>query len=172
MRPIETIYGGCRFRSRLEARWAVFFDSLGLPWEYEPEGFELRSGRYLPDFRVVYPGRGAGDGPSIWWFECKPHMALVGAYEWARMREFDSEAPLIVLDGPPDDRLYLRAMDASADDANEALRDGWALWSRRQRPWLDESQIWFGPFGGHGCVSDVIAGAVAVARFTRFGGPQ
>ncbi|GII84578.1 hypothetical protein Ssi03_25680 [Sphaerisporangium siamense] len=38
---IETRYAGCRFRSRLEARWAVFFDHLGIRWEYEPEGFEL-----------------------------------------------------------------------------------------------------------------------------------
>jgi hypothetical protein len=26
---------------------------LGLSWEYEPEGFELPSGRYLPDFWLV-----------------------------------------------------------------------------------------------------------------------
>jgi hypothetical protein len=28
----------------------VFFDTLGVKWEYEKEGFELSSGRYLPDF--------------------------------------------------------------------------------------------------------------------------
>lgn len=56
-RAIETRYKGYRFRSRLEARWAVFFDTLGLTWEYEPEGFELSGGRrYLPDFRLVVAG--------------------------------------------------------------------------------------------------------------------
>ena len=40
MRAIGTKYGGCYFRSRLEARWAVFFDHLGIEWLYEPEGFE------------------------------------------------------------------------------------------------------------------------------------
>ena len=51
MKAIETIYNGLRFRSRLEARWAVFFDSAGIRYEYEPEGFELEDGtRYLPDF--------------------------------------------------------------------------------------------------------------------------
>lgn len=51
IKAIETSYKGYRFRSRLEARWAVFFDHLGLQWEYEPEGFELNGGvRYLPDF--------------------------------------------------------------------------------------------------------------------------
>lgn len=48
---IETEYRGCRFRSRLEARWAVYFDALGLQWEYELEGWDLGDGlRYLPDF--------------------------------------------------------------------------------------------------------------------------
>lgn len=49
--PIETTYNGYRFRSRLEARWAVFFDAADIAYEYEPEGFELSgTGRYLPDF--------------------------------------------------------------------------------------------------------------------------
>jgi hypothetical protein len=51
--PIETLYAGCRFRSRLEARWAVFFDVFQLKWRYEPDGFRLPSGRcYLPDFLI------------------------------------------------------------------------------------------------------------------------
>ena len=50
IKAIETRYNGCRFRSRLEARWAVFFDALGVPWEYEKEGFDLDGIRYLPDF--------------------------------------------------------------------------------------------------------------------------
>lgn len=47
---IETIYKGYRFRSRLEARWAVVFDACNIKWEYEPQGFRLPSGPYLPDF--------------------------------------------------------------------------------------------------------------------------
>jgi len=50
IKPIETIYNGCRFRSRLEARWAVFFDSLKIPWIYEPEGIFVNGICYLPDF--------------------------------------------------------------------------------------------------------------------------
>lgn len=50
IKAIETSYAGCRFRSRLEARWAVFFDRLGIEWQYEVEGFETPAGRYLPDF--------------------------------------------------------------------------------------------------------------------------
>lgn len=67
IQAIQTEYKGYRFRSRLEARWAVFFDTLGIRYEYEKEGFELgdvitvnpETGyksvfvggiRYLPDF--------------------------------------------------------------------------------------------------------------------------
>lgn len=51
IKAIETHYNGYRFRSRLEARWAVFFDSLNIQYIYEPEGYELNDGtRYLPDF--------------------------------------------------------------------------------------------------------------------------
>lgn len=51
IKAIETHYKGYRFRSRLEARWAVFFDALGIQWEYEKEGYDLgEAGWYLPDF--------------------------------------------------------------------------------------------------------------------------
>lgn len=50
MKAIETEYAGVLFRSRTEARWAVFFDALGVRWRYEHEGYELAHGRYLPDF--------------------------------------------------------------------------------------------------------------------------
>lgn len=61
MRAIQTRYGGCYFRSRIEARWAVLFDELGILWEYEPQGFDLPSGPYLPDFRLHFGGN------SVWW---------------------------------------------------------------------------------------------------------
>lgn len=61
IKPIQTYYKGYHFRSRLEARWAVFFDALGIEWEYEPEGFRLPSGRmYLPDFRIKCYGKRGG----------------------------------------------------------------------------------------------------------------
>lgn len=65
-RPIETRAYGHRFRSRTEARWAVFFTALGLRWEYEPEGFNIDGELYLPDFRVWTP-----QGEPIW-YEVKP----------------------------------------------------------------------------------------------------
>lgn len=58
IKPIETRYAGCHFRSRLEARWAVFFDAFDLQWQYELQGFHVplrlslsdETTEYLPDF--------------------------------------------------------------------------------------------------------------------------
>ncbi|WP_218042418.1 SAV_2336 N-terminal domain-related protein [Streptomyces chartreusis] len=54
---IRTSYGGARFHSRLEARWAVFFDTLGIRWEYEPEEHLLDGQPYRPDFRLLLGDR-------------------------------------------------------------------------------------------------------------------
>lgn len=57
---IPTPYAGVRFRSRSEARWAVFFDALHLEWTWEPEAYQTHAGRYQPDFWVenLYVDRG------------------------------------------------------------------------------------------------------------------
>lgn len=47
---IPTSYAGVNFRSRLEARWAAFFDLIAWPWEYEP--VELDG--YIPDFVLKF----------------------------------------------------------------------------------------------------------------------
>ena len=47
---IPTRYNGHLFRSRLEARWAVFFDELRIEWMYEVEGYSFKGYKYLPDF--------------------------------------------------------------------------------------------------------------------------
>jgi hypothetical protein len=50
MQAIETYYNGYRFRSRIEAKWAVFYDNMGIPYEYEKEGYNFNGVLYLPDF--------------------------------------------------------------------------------------------------------------------------
>lgn len=47
---LPTTYNKQRFRSRLESRWAYFLDRLTIPWEYEKEAYQLRTGVYVPDF--------------------------------------------------------------------------------------------------------------------------
>lgn len=53
---IETSYKGYRFRSRLEARWAMFFDRVGVTWTHEPQPLRVAGEPYLPDFLVSLPG--------------------------------------------------------------------------------------------------------------------
>lgn len=43
-----TMYNGVQFRSRLEAKWAAFFDEMHWEWEYEP----LDLGKWSPDFLI------------------------------------------------------------------------------------------------------------------------
>ena len=81
IKPIETHYNGYRFRSRLEARWAVFFDAAGIKYVYEPEGFEAHVDeeirhncwwrdesdtiKYLPDFYLPNYGYYVEVKPSL-----------------------------------------------------------------------------------------------------------
>lgn len=84
IKPIETRYKGYRFRSRLEARWAVFFDHVGLRYDYEPEGYVLPSGPYLPDFFVHNVGmRTTKERPGVW-VEIKPTYI---ESEWKKLKE-------------------------------------------------------------------------------------
>jgi hypothetical protein len=48
---IPTVYKSTQFRSRLEARWAAFFDLMRWPWQYEP----LDLAGYIPDFVLTFP---------------------------------------------------------------------------------------------------------------------
>lgn len=99
LKAIETAYKGYRFRSRLEARWAVFFDAVGIKWEYEAEGYDLEdAGWYLPDFWLP-------DGKL--WAEIKP-VGEIPLYEQNKINALDDNPPgdglgVIVLQGPPDD---------------------------------------------------------------------
>jgi hypothetical protein len=109
MKATETHYKGYRFRSRLEARWAVFFDALSVPWEYEPEGFETPEGWYLPDFKItprlagqvalsepiyveIKPGPGSNDAD---WRKAKS-LAL-----WDGRAGYSGGPNVLLLAGPP-----------------------------------------------------------------------
>jgi hypothetical protein len=54
IKPKKIKYGSFRYNAILEARWAVFFDSLGIKYEYEPIYDEVETGGrvvyYKPDF--------------------------------------------------------------------------------------------------------------------------
>lgn len=44
------MYRDVQFRSRVEAKWAAFFDLVDWPWDYEP--FDLNG--YIPDFALRF----------------------------------------------------------------------------------------------------------------------
>lgn len=63
-RGIPADFGGVRFRSRLECRYAILWDLLGIQWEYEPD---LSLDGYIPDFVLdaeLY-GSPTGSGPLL-----------------------------------------------------------------------------------------------------------
>lgn len=156
-KPIPTRYGGCFFRSRLEARWAVLFDYLGLRWLYEYEGFELGAlGRYLPDFWF----------PDLTcWGEVKPKTFT--------RPEFNKASSLvpkgcILLDDQPSDRFWF--LTCSNADWKEYLgatdfgRVHLEYSTRRKRLWfcmgerLEDYGVGATP------------GAIEAARSARFNG--
>lgn len=68
-----TNYKSVLFRSRLEARWAVFFDLAKWKWEYEP--IDLPG--WSPDFRVeFYCSHSECSGSHSLLVEIKPYFKL------------------------------------------------------------------------------------------------
>lgn len=91
LKAIDTEYKGFLFRSRLEARWAVFFEHLGIPWEYEKEGYDLNGLYYLPDFWLP---------EQQCWFEVKGARPTVEEQEKAARLAQYSGHDVILAFGP------------------------------------------------------------------------
>jgi hypothetical protein len=175
MKAIETRYKGYRFRSRLEARWAVFFDALGYSWEYEPEGFDLGFGvRYLPDFRLQGIDTN-GDGYD-YWFEIKPEGWAPTPEEKRKPETFaySIEGTFLICTGSPSAGWYRAPYYVEGFS--------YRLWSPRRRPWWDcgDGSQWdedvgrphepFGCYhdGGGGNPRIDLGRAVDAARAARF----
>jgi len=84
MKGIPTLYNGIQFRSRLEAKWAAFFDLLAYDWEYEP--FDLNG--WILDFIII---------PSFFrnW-ELKPLELLAEVKPFSDFTEFTSTTQKIM----------------------------------------------------------------------------
>ena len=121
MKPIETEYKGYRFRSRLEARWAIFFDACGVDWEYEPEGYDLGDGLYyLPDF--LLHGVDGRDGGDLY-VEVKGQMTDLDAVKINRFAELGNKV-LVVGRIPEGDSADEFSEDIS-DRAYSHGKEGW-----------------------------------------------
>lgn len=90
IKAIETHYDGYRFRSRLEARWAVFFNQANIPYEYEIEGVVVDGKAYLPDFYLP-------------WFDCfvevKP--TEIDSEYLELLKKLSKEKSVILVKGDP-----------------------------------------------------------------------
>ena len=121
MKPIETEYKGYRFRSRLEARWARFFDACHVDWEYEPEGYDLGDGLYyLPDF--LLHGVDGRDGGNLY-VEVKGQMTDLDAVKINRFAELGNKV-LVVGKIPEGDSADEFSEDIS-DRAYSHGKEGW-----------------------------------------------
>lgn len=109
IKPIETVYKGYKFRSRLEARWAVYFDTLNLPWEYEKEGYDLGDGIwYLPDFWL----------PSVkMWAEVKARELNDSERVKCRRLAEQTNCVCLMLEGTPDRKAYWGIVPVSPFEA-------------------------------------------------------
>ena len=94
MKHIQTRYKGYHFRSRLEARWAVYFDFIGWDWLYETEGFSLGGGDfYLPDFLLP---------DSDLWVEIKAGRPDENELRKAKKLAIQSDKSIVFAIGLPD----------------------------------------------------------------------
>jgi hypothetical protein len=116
IKPIETSYRGYRFRSRLEARYAVYFDAIGIWWEYEKEGYDLGGSRYLPDFWL----------PEVnMWAEVKPSAFTGEELMKVERLSLFTDASVVLLVGPPAPHSYW-CIRASTEPVGERdVPDDW-----------------------------------------------
>ncbi len=114
MKAIQTKYNGYHFRSRLEARWAVYFDSLGVEWEYEKEGYHFEDGtNYLCDF--WFPGLGM-------WGEVKGKELNDEEIKKAENLVKYSHKPILLLIGVPERKPYY-AIEPTFDVCGKIMKD-------------------------------------------------
>jgi hypothetical protein len=119
IKAIETHYKGYRFRSRLEARWAVFLDAMHVKWYYEHEGYELSSGWYLPDFWLPELGLH---------IEVKPDGNCIHADSF-----LNTVGAILVTNGMPDEVCFLHCFDTTDSGTGGPNKFAVALGSGKDR---------------------------------------
>jgi hypothetical protein len=126
MNAIETAYKGATFRSRLEARWAAFFDLLSWDWIYEP----WDGNHYIPDF--VLPG---------------PRPVLVEVKPATSLHELERHAGRVengIRDHWTDDYLLVGATPVLPGSSGFGPTLGWLGESNWTEPWGPGPSEWVG----------------------------
>lgn len=173
IQAIETSYAGCRFRSRLEARWAVFFDRLGIQWQYEAEGYVLPDGTcYLPDFWL--PGFNKSDGGTF--VEVKPGKLTHAEMLKVVMLNEGSGNPVLLAVDVPDTRIYHVVWQGMWEAPEEVAHPGCFQhkYLKSGRNGDEYRMFWYPGFENedgtidHDFVDEVVIDAVGAARESRF----
>ena len=120
-RAIPTRFAGFRFRSMLEARWAVFFDALNIKYLYEPQGFVTDGKPYLPDFCLLLG--------HMLWAEVKPAFETDpdGVSRWSSFVLGRGDPGILLTDmtSRPGPFLYLGPLGPQHDAQWCACPDGY-----------------------------------------------
>jgi hypothetical protein len=105
---IKIFYNGVNYKSKLEGKWAAYFNYLGVGAGYEFEdGFPTSAGVYCPDFFIFKSG---------WFIEVKAHPDLLTEIERDKIEYFKAHLPdwvngIIIVYGNPEntyDTWFLR----------------------------------------------------------------
>jgi hypothetical protein len=161
---------------------------MGWYWEYEPEGYRLDAGWYLPDFRFSTTGKPVEED-KYEWAEIKPSVASITQEEWGKLLEFEQRRNLWLFDGTPALRMYTppswhmhdlydeHGNYAGGQDvhiprpykvvkwADDFEREGWAYNAHKDRWWWD----WHGNFLDNPGEHPELMTAIKAARQERFG---
>lgn len=133
---IETAYRNYLFRSRLEAKWAAFFDLCGWPWSYEP----LDMNGWIPDFAI-------GEHPVL--VEIKPAFQ---DEHWTeaktKIMQSGCDQPVLLLGADPTWRMKnIATADESGAPPFGLMFD---KFDRRENDDWYEEEVYFGFTEGNG----------------------
>ena len=172
IKALPTMYDGTLYRSRTEARWAVFFDRLFMraAFFYEAQGYLVRQKGYLPDFllpgqRLFGEVKPAIDADPDGVQKLRDLVAGHGGMRGAVLPEINSGEVRVLLIGP---------------DHGATWEDDNAAWMTCPEGYHHDIQPYFpepgcrdcGVRGGYWHESDAISAAYAAARSHRFSMPQ
>jgi hypothetical protein len=161
MKIIQTKYNGYYFRSRTEARWAVFFDTVGFKYEYEPEGFviniENKEMPYLPDFYL--------DEFNLY-LEIKNENfeknKEFNEYMW-KVLHFENQIALLL--GPPKPGMKMKMPSWIYNYETNEKTNEWEI----IESFISNSGEWFLNWGNDDCLyEDLYKEALNASRSARF----
>jgi hypothetical protein len=130
---IPTTYKNVHFRSRLEAKWAAFFDLLGWKWQYEP----LDLNGYIPDFAL--------EGMESVLVEVKPAMSITKLEPFTeKLNSIEWSGEILLLGTRPFESLEFDVAGLGLIRENYASAHGFdeRAWSRTILAREDSSDRW------------------------------